>query len=638
MVARGRRALALALVAPALVVPALAVPASVGAALAGPSGAESVRPAKNRPLTLAPAVPLVGERAVLSGRVPGPPERQVRLQVRRPDGTWRGVQRGTTRKDRTFAFRLAAAATVARTVRVLAPATDGAAKVRSRAVRYVGRSRAVRLVVPTEARAGEQVVMTAISSPPRPGQPVNLELGDQTVDVAAQDAQGRAVLSIDAPPVGLHELRAGSPGADGAAGATSATEVLRTTAVVTGIPRVDIVTDDGEPITSKETYKRATFTIDPRDSGVASYADSVRLRVRGNFTAGAPDKLPYKLKLDDGEPLAAMPKSKDWVLLANYYDTSLLRTTIGMEAGRRLGLPWSPRFVDVEVWLNGTFKGLYQLGESIEVDEDRVDIDLAPETADPVNGGFLVEADSYLDSNPGFTTERGLQVYVKEPEDAEPPFVAGLAGQFEALEDALYSADPGDPVTGYPSLLDVDSFVDWYLVMELMKTVDAGMLNSVHLQRDVGGRIAMGPVWDFDISAGKRKAWDTTSPQGWFLRRNWYGGIDAVPSQLDGPQGHWFVRLFQDPAFERAVRTRWSEVRASVLALPAFLDVRRAAIAGAAERNFAPVDEDGAGLPVKAPNPDLDAYFAYQDSWTATVDDLDSWLTARIAWMDSQLS
>lgn len=630
MVGRGSRALIGVAVVPALMCAALTVP----------SVAEPHRVAgRVRPLTLDPGVPVLGELVRLSGRAPGPAHRAVRLQVRRADGSWRSIDRRSTRRDRTFLFRLGAATAVPRTVRVLAPATEDAARVRFTPLTYVGTTRTVRLVVPTEARSGEPVVTTALVEPPRPGQRVELVLDGNVVDAAGQDAAGRAVLTTTAPPAGVHQLTAHTP-ADGiVAAATSSPAPMRTTAAIAGIPRIDIVTDDGDPITSEETYKRATLTIDPRGSGVPSFSASTRLRVRGNFTATVLEKLPYRLKLDTSTGLMGLPTSKDWVLLASYFDRTLLRTTLGMEVGRRMGLPWSPRMVDVEVRLNGELKGVYQLGESIKADGDRADIELADEDAtDAGPGGFLLEVDDHDDSDPRFVTSRGLQGYVKEPEDATPEFTAGVGAQLEAFEDALYSPAFRDPATGYARLVDLHSFVDWYLTNELVKSVDAGMMNSVYLTRTLGGRLSMGPPWDFDIGAGNRVPWQGTSPTGWFVRHNWYGDPDGVPSQMTGPEGHWFVRLFQDPAFEAAVRARWVEVRAGLFALPAFLAARRSLIEEAALRNFTPAAEGGAGFVTTATAPDPEFAFKHWATWDESADALSDWLTARIAWMDQQLS
>ena len=205
-------------------------------------------------------------------------------------------------------------------------------------------------------------------------------------------------------------------------------------------------------------------------------------------------------------------------------------------------MAWSPRFVDVEVRLDGTLMGLYQLGEGVEVDDDRVDIDLADEDSDAADGGYLLEVDEHTDDKPFFVTTHGLQTFVADPEDASQDFVDGAAAYVQGFEDALYSDDFTDPVTGYAPWIDRDSFVDWYLVMELLKTVDAGMLNSVRLQRDVGGGWPRGRVGPRH-SAGNRVPWSGTSPTGWYLRHNWYGDRTASRPQIKGPEGHWFVRL-----------------------------------------------------------------------------------------------
>jgi hypothetical protein len=615
------------------VVAALAGWALGCAALALPSAEART----SRALTLEPAVSLVGERPRLSGRAPGPPRRLVTLQARRGDGTWRTVDRRRTREDRTFAFRLDPVGAASRTLRVLAPSTHDADRWTSARRSVVGVLPSVDLAVPAEARTGDAVTVTAIVTPARAGTPVHLLVGDEVVDSAVQDDGGYAVLAFDAPSPGTTTLRGRVPVPGSGAEVTSPPVVLRVLPPLSQVPRVDIVTDDGQPITSKEVYTRATLGIDPQDSGLPAYLESARLRVRGNFTATALQKLPYRIKLDHSAGLVGLPTSKDWVLLANFYDRSLLRTTLGMEASRRVGLPWSPRFVDVEVYLNGELKGLYQLGEGIEVDDDRVDIELADEDEPAPDGGYLLEADGYDDSDPRFETSRGLQVYVKDPDDAEDEFVDSVAEYVEAFEDVLYSPDFAHPVDGYAPLIDVDSFVDWYLVMELVKNVDAGMNNSVHLQRDVGGLLAMGPVWDFDISGGNRMRWDGTSPEGWYVRHNWYGEDAWVPSQLDGPDGHWWFRLFQDPAFEARVAERWQEVRAGLLALPAYLDDRRAHIADAAERTFAPVEDGGAGMPQEA-TPGDDGVLVHHATWAESADYLTTWLTARLEWMDGQLT
>jgi hypothetical protein len=140
-------------------------------------------------------------------------------------------------------------------------------------------------VAPAEARTGDAVTVTAVVTPARAGTPVHLLVGDEVVDSAVQDDGGYAVLAFDAPSPGATTLRGRVPVPGSGAEVTSPPVVLRVLPPLSQVPRVDIVTDDGQPITSKEVYTRATLGIDPQDSGLPAYLESARLRVRGNFTA-----------------------------------------------------------------------------------------------------------------------------------------------------------------------------------------------------------------------------------------------------------------------------------------------------------------------------------------------------------------
>ena len=294
-----------------------------------------------------------------------------------------------------------------------------------------------------------------------------------------------------------------------------------------------------------------------------------------------------------------------------------------------MGLPWTPNLHDVELWLNGTYRGVYQLGEGIEVDADRVDIDTSD---DPSLGGYLLEADSWDDDKPSFKTNHGLQVFLNEPEIDDPEaastYAAGVGTWVQEFEDALYSGHFDDPETGYRHYVDVPSFVNWYLVNELTKNVDSGFNNSCWMYRDVDGLLTMGPVWDFDVSAGNRQPPELRSPTGWFLRH------PSAWSQFKGPEGHWLVRMFEDPWFVAQVQARWQEVRLSLLTLPAYAEAQATDIAGAARRNFAPVEEGGAGMPIGPTFIDNDGVF--QASWAESEQYVATWMAERIAWMDEQ--
>src|SRR3546814_19422266 len=102
------------------------------------------------------------------------------------------------------------------------------------------------------------------------------------------------------------------------------------------------------------------MVLDPMDSGLPAFDVPTRIRLRGNSTSWISVKPPFKIKPDTKTALAGMPANKDWGLLANFYDRSLLRTTAGFEVARSIGMPWSARLLTAEVKVNGKFYGRWE--------------------------------------------------------------------------------------------------------------------------------------------------------------------------------------------------------------------------------------------------------------------------------------
>ena len=139
----------------------------------------------------------------------------------------------------------------------------------------------------------------------------------------------------------------------------------------TGLPVVYINTTEETPVDSKDNYVNATMVI--KEDGKKVSENSLRIRGRGNATWTYPKK-PYKLKLDDKASILGMEEEKDWVLLANYCDKTLLRTGIALELSRLMNFPYTVNDRFVEVVLNGEYIGNYQLVGTIEQGSDRVDV------------------------------------------------------------------------------------------------------------------------------------------------------------------------------------------------------------------------------------------------------------------------
>lgn len=384
---------------------------------------------------------------------------------------------------------------------------------------------------------------------------------------------------------------------------------------VMDLPIVRIITENRAPIESKDEYIRATLTIDPNGAAFEAFSAPLRIRGRGNSTWAMPKK-PYRLKLDEAAPLLGMPANRDWVMLANYADKSLLRTHVAFELGNRVGLAWSPRFRFVEVFINDQYLGTYQLGEQIKVDTDRVNIPEPDEDdieGSALTGGYLLEIDERLDGDVYFRTRLGVPFVLDTPEEPTPEQRAYIESYIQQTEDAIYSPDFADPETGYAAYIDVDSFIHWYLVNEIMKNNDAIFFSSCWMYKQRDDKLFMGPLWDFDIAAGNINYNNNDDPTGWWIRK-----------------APWINRLFDDPAFEARVRNRWSELKATQIdTILEFIDEWASTLSLAASNNFERW-------------PILDQWVwpnaVVTGSYEGEVEYLRSWLETRIAWMDAQFN
>jgi hypothetical protein len=311
-----------------------------------------------------------------------------------------------------------------------------------------------------------------------------------------------------------------------------------------------------------------------------------------------------------------MPADKEWVLLANYSDKTLLRNTIAMELSNRFGLPYAPRSRAVEVFLNGEYEGAYQLMENIKISTSRVNIPKltsADVTGDAVTGGYLLEIDQRRDGTIIYDTAHGLPVVVQDPDPITPEQWTYISSYLQQTEDTIYSNHFADPATGYEQFINSQTFIDWYLVNEIFKNQDAKFYSSIWMYKERNGKLCLGPVWDFDLGAGNVDYDVTDDPTGWWVR-----------------EGPWMSRLFEDPAFQARVEARWQELKAGQIdTIFAFIDQNAAALDQSQKNNFQrwPI------LNVYVwPNPVITG------SYQGEVNQLKQWLTTRIAWMDSQLA
>lgn len=350
------------------------------------------------------------------------------------------------------------------------------------------------------------------------------------------------------------------------------------------IPVVRITTDGGAGIYDKKNYVPGSITIeDPQKmySDVENFTARMGIRGRGNSTWGWPKK-PWKVKLDEKASLLGMPEDKEWALLANYADRTLVRNITAMKLSDICGFSWTPRMCSVEVYLNDEYQGVYTLCEHKKVSDDRVNIDVVTESDNEgyaVTGGYYLEIESNQDETTCWWTAMGVPMMFSDPEEPTPAQLAYVKALFDSFEHALW-ADDWSETTGYPNYIDVDSFIDYYIVQELTKNIDGNLRKSSFITKERGKKMEMYHLWDFDLTLGNCGYFDWkvgNGPENFWIK-------DYKSDSTYG--GGWFWYLFKDPAFVDAVQDRWNELMPQLETIPDFIDQQVFSLAKAQKRNF----------------------------------------------------
>ena len=219
------------------------------------------------------------------------------------------------------------------------------------------------------------------------------------------------------------------------------------------IPLMYINTVDMAPILDKVNYVEAGCFIEVPDStdrwqplGDADNPVELQIRGRGNHTWYNLPKKSYKLKFSKKASLLGMPAHKHYALICYdpFYTSMWLAPLVGMQVSRLVQPDWVPHMEPVEVVLNGEYRGLYLLVESIKTGPDRLDITVQEEGSDDpetVSSGWLVELDNQDDEFqiriPGHNTQGMLRVTYKEPEALSDMQLQWLTEEFTHLNDLI---------------------------------------------------------------------------------------------------------------------------------------------------------------------------------------------------------
>lgn len=315
------------------------------------------------------------------------------------------------------------------------------------------------------------------------------------------------------------------------------------------LPVLHIETANRQEITSKDYYLQGTYYLDPMGAadieaiGTKDSPLTLEIKGRGNWTWTGFDKKPYRLKLTEKAALMGMNKSKHFALLAHADDNKgFMRNTIGFYFSEQIGMAWTPKAKPVELVLNGDYKGLYFLTETIRVDKDRVNIVEQEDNetdSENITGGWLVEIDNYRDDPQirfmeGDTGEE-MAITYKTPEELSSAQEQFLRAEMERIDRLVYGDKNSDELWQY---VDMDSLAKFYIVQEITDNYES-FHGSCYLYRDMGEgqKWMFGPVWDFG------SAFNYDKEQYLYEGREWHN--------------HWIPEMCKFPKFMDRVKEIW---------------------------------------------------------------------------------
>ncbi len=302
-----------------------------------------------------------------------------------------------------------------------------------------------------------------------------------------------------------------------------------------------------------------------------NYDGIIGIELRGQSSQMFP-KLPFGFETRDenGEnnnvELLGMPKENDWVLHNPYSDKSLLRNVLAYKIAGEL-MEYAPRTRLCEVLLDGEYQGVYVLTEKIKIDDGRVNIaKLKPEDieGDELTGGYIIKVDKPFEVFLlGWESQQSTFYYYHDPkiDELNVQQRTYIQNYVDDFENTLASFNFKDSIDGYRKYIDVSTFVDFFLVNEISRNIDGYRL-STYLFKDKesnGGRLRMGPVWDFNLAFGNADYCRGSEIGGWSYQFNEV--CESDPWQVP----FWWERLMLDPAFKMAIHARWTSLRSEFL-------------------------------------------------------------------------
>jgi len=324
----------------------------------------------------------------------------------------------------------------------------------------------------------------------------------------------------------------------------------------TNLPTVSIYVENLAEPQDKVTELKSIISVISAD-GNKLVQDSGSIRLRGNYSIYM-DKKPYRIKLNHKKKLLGSPaKAKKWTLVPSHGDKTLFRNWLCFEISDRIGMPYSPFCVPVNVWLNGDYKGCYQLCDQVDVRKGRIDIeemDSLCVAGDSLTGGYFIEIDAYASSEDSwFESAHENPVTIKSPDSKDILAVQKdyITEHFNKMENEVFNRN-FDVETGYQKYLDQATFIKRFIHQEFVANTD--IYWSVFMYKPRGDdKLYASPVWDLDLTFDNDyRTYPVNENTDWNYRS---GGSNI------GTMQEFVDILLSDSTFEHNMQAEWARIR-----------------------------------------------------------------------------
>ncbi|TAH44351.1 MAG: T9SS type A sorting domain-containing protein [Bacteroidetes bacterium] len=374
-----------------------------------------------------------------------------------------------------------------------------------------------------------------------------------------------------------------------------------------------------------------------------NYSGKIAIEVRGSSSQQFPKKS-YgfetrgpNTQVDSNVSLLGMPLEHDWILSANYTDKSFCRNVLAYRLSNEMGhYAVRTRFVDVVI--NGVYKGIYVLMESVKRDKSRVDIKklYTNETTYPdISGGYIIKIDKttggggagwnspYLPVNHSNNQKIYFQYDYPKPDSIVISQKAYIQAYVDSFESRLSGSNFMDSTLGYAKYIGNGSFIDYFFSNEISKNVDGYRISS-YLYKDKEKTLKAGPVWDYDIAWGNANYCNGNTTSGWSYQFSCTGDNYQPP--------FWWQRMLQDSNYANQMKCRWIEYRSGILStahIHGIIDSIALVLNESKDWNFTAWPILGTYV---WPNPS-----PYPSTYAGEITNLKNWISARLSYMDSNL-